>query len=130
MKKIRFDLPLPLALNEGGKFAVDKQKAVAFPTAATPDAFLFKGNAKRLVITPAKGDAFAIDIEHGWQQVQDNRVWNTDTFGWMASAELPRVNGNESYYTIRIAAPNAPPAKAARAGTARPAPSPQAERLP
>ena len=105
VKNIRFDLPLPLTLNQGGGFAIDQRKAVAFPAAATPDAFLFKGDAKRLVLTPAAGDAFTIHIEHGWQQVQDNRVWNTDSFAWMATADLPRVNGSESYYTIRIAAP-------------------------
>ena len=114
MTNIRFDLPLPLPLNQGGTFAIDKRKAVAFPLAVTADTFLFKGNARRLLVTPAKGDAFAIDIEHGWQQMQDNRVWNADTFAWMASAELPRTNGSEAYYTIRIAAPNAPPAKAAQ----------------
>lgn len=121
VKKIRFDLPLPLTLNEGGRFAIEKRKAVAFPAAPTADGFLFKGDAKRLVVMPAKGDAFAIDIEHGWQQMQDNRVWNTDTFAWMAMAELPRINGNEAYYTIRLAAPNAPPAKgAAQAAAATP----------
>ena len=130
VKKIRFDLPLPLALNQGGAFAIDQRKAVAFPAATTPDAFLFKGNAKRLVIKPGVGDAFAINIEHGWQQVQDNRVWNADTFAWMATADLPRVNGNESYYTIRIAAPNAPPAKGARAPPRPPWPSPKADRSP
>ena len=128
-KKIRFDLPLPLPLNKGGTFAIDGRKAVAFPAAATPDAFLFKGNAKRLVVTPAEGDAFAIQIEHGWQQVQDNRVWNSDTFAWMSSADLPRVNGNESYYTIRISAPNAPPSKAAPRIAARPLPRPGAGSL-
>jgi hypothetical protein len=124
VKNLRFDLPLPLALNRGGSFAIDHQKPITFPATAGTDAFLFKGNAKRLVVTPPKGDAFAIDIEHGWQQVQDNRVWNTDTFGWMASAELPRVNGTESYYTIRIAAPNA-----AAATNAAPALRPRGESL-
>jgi hypothetical protein len=112
VKIVRFDLPLPLTLDRGGTFAVDRGEPLAFPAAAGADAFLFKGNAKRLVVTPAQGDAFAIDIEHGWQQVQDNRVWKTDSFGWMASADLPRTNGNEAYYTIRIAAPNAAAAAA------------------
>ncbi len=110
VKNIRFDLPLPLTLNRGGSFAIDRQEPIAFPAAAGADAFLFKGTAKRLVIIPARGNAFAINIEHGWQQVQDNRVWKTDTFGWMASADLPRTHGSEAYYTIRIAAPNAPAA--------------------
>ncbi len=124
VRNVRFDLPLPLALDRGGVFAVDRRAPIAFPAAAGADAFLFKGNAKRLVITPAQGDAFAIDIEHGWQQVQDNRVWNTDSFGWMASADLPRTNGSEAYYTIRIAAPNAPAVT-----TAAPALAAQAEPL-
>jgi hypothetical protein len=113
VKAIRFDLPLPLALNKGGKFTIDGRSAVAFPAAAFADAFLFKGEARRLVITPARGDAIVIDIEHGWQQVQDNRVWKTNTFAWMATAELPRSNGNEAYYTLRIAPPDAPAVKVA-----------------
>ena len=55
VKKIRFDLPLPLTLNQGGSFAIDKRQAIAFPAAAAADAFLFKGDAKRLVVTPARG---------------------------------------------------------------------------
>lgn len=128
VKGIRFDLPLPLALNRGGAFAIDRRAPIAFPAAAGTDAFLFKGDAKRLVITPAKGDAFAVNIEHGWQQVQDSRVWKDDTFGWMASAQLPRTNGNEAHYTIRIAAPDAPAAAAATT-TAAPVPVSKGEPL-
>ncbi len=108
VQKIRFDLALPLALNQGGKFSIDRGNATAFPTTALADAFLFKGEARRMDITPAQGDSFAIEIEHGWQQMQDNRVWNMKTFAWMATAELPRTNGNEAFYTIRVAAPGVP----------------------
>lgn len=127
VKTIRFDLPLSLALNRGGQFAIDGHAAAPFPATATPDAFLFKGEARRLVITPVWGEPFAIDIEHGWQQVQDNRVWNMKTFAWMASAELPRTNGNEAFYTIRIAPPGEPAVKALAANVpanAAPAGSP------
>lgn len=127
VQKIRFDLPLPLVLNQGGTFAIDARTAIAFPVAATPEAFLFKGDAKRLVITPAKGDAFAIQIEHGWQQVQDNRVWNTDAFAWMATADLPRTNGTEAYYTLRIATPHAAPVKVAAPAARSPAPVAKSE---
>ena len=56
VKTIRFDLPLSLALNRGGQFAIDGHAAAPFPATATADAFLFKGEARRLVITPARAN--------------------------------------------------------------------------
>jgi len=111
-KKLKLDFPLPIALKGGGTFSVDGAKAIAFPADAPTDAFLFRGDGKKLVIKPAKGDSFQLTIDYGWQQMQDNRVWKTDMFEWMSFCDLGRTTDTEAVYSIRIAAPAAPAAAA------------------
>ena len=105
VKNVKFTMSLPLALKDGGTFAVDAGKTTAFPAEVGKEAFLFKNNGKRLVLTPAKGDAFAVVLDHGWQQVMDLRVWNTHSFAWLAFSDLVRTNGNEARYTLKVGAP-------------------------
>jgi len=111
-KHYKFNMSLPLSLKDGGTFAVDGAAPVPFPAAATSDAFLFKNNGQRLLITPGKGGAFVIAIEHGWQQVMDLRVWKTNAFAWIAFADVVRSDGASAVYTLKVYTPEAQAAQA------------------
>jgi hypothetical protein len=41
-------------------------------------------------------------MPHGWQQMQDNRMWNTKSFGYMVSSAMPGQGGGEAYYAIKV----------------------------
>jgi hypothetical protein len=47
-------------------------------------------------------------IEHGYQQLQDNRVWNTASFQWVSFAALPRSGGGEAWFSVHLLDPGAP----------------------
>ncbi|MAX26107.1 MAG: hypothetical protein CMJ19_16545 [Phycisphaeraceae bacterium] len=101
IKSIKLQMNLPIELKDGAKWDLGKNGFKDFPAQTSADPFLSRGNMRDLALR--KGDdGFAMHIEHGYQQLQDNRKWNDKKFYWMASTHLPRVNGNRSYYTIKF----------------------------
>ncbi|MBN2291581.1 MAG: hypothetical protein JXM70_04095, partial [Pirellulales bacterium] len=102
VKSLGLEMPMPLSLGGKATFAFDDAEAKAFPEDKPEDPFLFKGDAKTMRITGNEGGGFVMTIEHGWQQLQDNRVWNGKTFWWKASADMPRTNGNQTFYSVRF----------------------------
>lgn len=66
----------------GGKWAIGTSSG-AFPAEQPKDPFLFRGVADKFEITAAEGGSIALKLpKAGWQQLQDNRQWNTKAFGW------------------------------------------------
>ena len=132
-KGIALNMLLPVSLAGKARWAIDDAAAQPLPAAKGADAFLSRGNAKRLTLTDEAGKGVAIVIEHGYQQLQDNRVWNTDAFQWLAFADISRSGSGEAWYTIHVlnagAAVPAPKAAPAAAGKPAPKPAPSADKL-
>ena len=97
--KMRMEMDLPASLRDGGKWAADANELKPFP-AEKGEQFVFKGNIKSSRFAGGRGSHLAIGIEHGWQQLQDNRAFGGDGYGWMAAADLPAAG--ESYYSMNI----------------------------
>lgn len=125
VKGLRLSMTLPIRLKDGGTWSVDDSEPAPFPKEKESDAFFYRGDAKKLVIRDGDKGGFGIAIAHGYQQLQDNRHWNnTQNFSWIATAQLSRVNGNESYYQLRFSGPGGEPAKLPEAvAAASPAPA-------
>lgn len=101
IKSLKFEMNLPLALGEGAQWSMEHSPLKPFPSDASADPFLYKGNAKHFAISK-DNDGFTMKIEHGYQQLQDNRKWNDKKFYWMATTQMPRVDGNKAYYSIQF----------------------------
>jgi hypothetical protein len=112
-KGLSLNMVLPAALAGKAKWSIKDSPARLLPAEKGADAFLWRGDATRFSLADAAGQGVSLVIEHGYQQLQDNRVWNTDTFQWFTAADLPRTGNGEAFYKFHVlAAGAAPPAPA------------------
>ncbi len=125
---ISFRTTLPVALAGMARWSIDGSPAKPLPATAGADAFIWRGDAKRFTLTDAAGKGFSVVMPHGYQQLQDNRVWKTDSFQWISFSALPRAGANESFYTVYILDSGAavPAEKSAAPAPAAPAATPAA----
>jgi hypothetical protein len=129
-KGLALNMPLPVSLAGKARWSIGDSTPQLLPAEKGPDAFLWRGNATRFTLTDEAGKGVSVVIEHGYQQLQDNRVWNTDAFQWLAFAALPRAGAGEAWYTVHVLdagapvpAPGAAPPAAKKPAPAKPAPS-------
>lgn len=92
---IRIDTKIPISLNQGGRFALGT-KTGEFPTALAGQ-FLAHGDAATLDVIHALGDGVRFTAPAGYQQLQDNRMWNWNTFFWIYRYDLLRYSGKKSF---------------------------------
>lgn len=125
-KGMRMEMPVPIAFKDGGKFQLEGAAAKPFPAEHAGEQFVFKGNPTPVKLIGPKGGAFTITMPYGWQQMQDNRKWNTDSFGYMLATDLGRT-GSEAYYTFKVLTGDEKPTPALKLApvAARPAPTPK-----
>jgi hypothetical protein len=114
VKGVRMDMTVPLAMKDGGRWRFEDGETGPFPKDFGGEQFVFKGGVQPVRLTTPGGAAFTLAMPHGWQQMQDNRKWNTDSFAYMTSADLPQTGG-EAYYSFHVGT-----------GAARPKPAPKA----
>ncbi len=107
-KGISFSMTVPAALAGGARWSIDGSEPAYLPAVAGADAFLWRGDAKRFTLTDQGGKGLAVVIEHGYQQLQDNRVWNTPSFQWLSFSALPRSGSGEAWFTVHLLEPDAP----------------------
>jgi hypothetical protein len=101
-KGISLRTTLPVSLAGQARWSIDGSEAKTLPVTQSADAFIWRGDAKRFTLTAPEGKGFSVVIEHGYQQLQDNRVWNTECFQWVSFAGLPRTGGTEAFYTVHL----------------------------
>lgn len=131
-KGLSLSLTLPTSLAGQARWSIQDSAPQTLPAEKGADAFLWRGDATRFTLTDPAGKGLSVAIEHGYQQLQDNRVWNTDAFQWISFAGLPRTHGSEAFYTIHLLDAGAPlpaPKAAAAAAPAAPKPAAPADRL-
>lgn len=100
VKSLRLEMNLPVTLGKDGvEWDIANSKSKPYPVDAKDDPFLYKGNARTFAMRKGT-DGYVLNIEHGYQQLQDNRKWNDQKIAWFAATQMPRVDGNKAYYTI------------------------------
>ncbi len=123
-KALRIESTLPKTIKGKASWSIDNKPEQKFLETYGGQPFLFKGDAKRFAVKDSTGDGFAFIAEWGFQQLQDNREWNTDSTVWFMTGDMP--GQGEAWMTIKIAdsfdgtpmpaaAPAAPVAQAAPA---------------
>ena len=78
----RFEMEIPLTFNTGGSWQIGGGSG-KFPALAAEPPFLFKGDAGSFRLTDPDGNAIPLKLPGNvFQQLQDNRKWNTNAFAW------------------------------------------------
>ena len=127
-KGFRMAMLLPVDFKDGGTWQLADEKSKPFPALCVGEQFVLKGEPKPLTLTPPRGGAFTLAMPYGWQQIQDNRKWNTDSFGYLLATAMPGNGTGEAWYSFRIWAGGleqapAEPLPAAVPPPAKPAPA-------
>ena len=102
VKGFRMSMTLPSGFKDGGKWQLKGEAAKPFPAQFGGEQFVFKGNPQPVTLTSPAGAAWSLSMPYGWQQVQDGRKWNSSTFDYLFTTEMPRGSGNEAYFTFKI----------------------------
>lgn len=123
-KGLRMDMKLPIAWADGGTWQMEGEAAKTFPKEFADKQFVFNGNPRPVKLISPQGAAFTLSMPHGWQQMQDYRMWNTKNFGYMITADMPREANGEAYYTFQVAAGKGKASSAAAKPPAKAAPKP------
>jgi Domain of unknown function (DUF1083). len=92
---LKFFMLLPLNLNQGGRYVLGA-KSGEFPAEKTPGNLAY-GDAERFEVLHSLGEGIAITAPLTYQQLQDNRNWNWDTFGWSMRYDLRRHRGKNNF---------------------------------
>lgn len=90
----------------GGKVAwsVNESPAKPFPVTKSADAFLFRGDALRLLLAAEGSEGLGITLPFGYQELKDQRVWNLQSFQWISYSHLPKEGGVCVYeYAVKTA---------------------------
>lgn len=103
-KGISHTATFPLSYGtDGVQWKMEEKDAQPFPATKPKDAFFFRGDAKKLRLATADGAGIVIGLPYGYQQLQDNREWNTKNFQWVSHSHFP-TDGTSYTYTITDAA--------------------------
>lgn len=102
---VRLEMTITGAARGQLSWATNGSTPVAIPVKYEGKPFLFKGDAKRFDLQAADGSGFSIVQPHGFQQLQDNREWNTDSCGWFTVTKIP---AGETYLVYAIVGPKDP----------------------
>ncbi len=106
-RKMRMDMDIPLLMKDG-KFSTEGGELKPFP-AEKSEQFVFKGNLKSCRLVGPQGTTLAITMEHGWQQLQDHRIWNGEKFDWLMATDMKE---GEYWYSMTIGDGSDQPAEA------------------
>jgi hypothetical protein len=91
---------LPVSYNEGGSYAVNRGEAKPFP--GEPGKQLFaQGAYSQLDLVTGTGDGLSFTMPVSYQQLQDNRIWGTETFSWIYHFDVARYP-NETSFAINV----------------------------
>ncbi len=98
-----FDLA-PGTFGETVSWSVNESPAKLFPKAKSADAFLFRGDALRLLLTAEGSEGLGITLPFGYQELKDQRVWGLQSFQWISFSHLPKEGSVCTYeYAIKTA---------------------------
>jgi hypothetical protein len=97
---VKFNTLLPINLNQGGTYVLGN-KTGEFP-AAKAGQFLASADATQLDIIHPLGEGLRFNTPGAYQQLQDNRTWNWNTFAWVYRYDLKRHTGKNSF-TFKVA---------------------------
>jgi hypothetical protein len=78
---LRFSMYVPITFNQGGKVGVDGQTPQAIPEKSTGQ-FVENGSNGEFDLLSPFGQGFSIKMPVSWQALQDNRVFNWETYVW------------------------------------------------
>jgi len=81
-KSLVITTPLDLFYNEGGTYAANGGEPKLFPVEKDKQLFA-QGAFTQLDIRNGSGAGFSLQMPESYQQLQDNRIWGTQSFAWI-----------------------------------------------
>ncbi len=91
---------IPFNFRDGGSWRVGSGEFTLFPAQQPPKPFLFQGNQSSLELCGVDDKKLKLEIPpFSFQQLQDNREWNWQTFAWMF---LTSFEPGQQPYVIKV----------------------------
>lgn len=101
-KALRFQMLVPIRLNQGGKFAFGPGDWKEFPVEHSGQFVGTAGGSEPFALVDAGGEGFSLQTKANWQALQDNRQFNWATFAYQFLYDL-KANAEKSSFAITVA---------------------------
>ena len=82
-------------------WSINDSEPKLLPETKTPGGFLFRGDALRMLLSAEGSEGLGVTIPFGYQEFQDQREWNTQSFRWNSFSHLPKEG--PYVYTVKTA---------------------------
>lgn len=99
-KAVRVNASLPISVFGGGTFATNGGQPQPLP-AEVGKQLVAQGAFTRIDVSPAAGAGLSFTTPATYQQLQDNRIWNTSSFSWIYHYDLLRYP-NSSGFALKV----------------------------
>lgn len=101
-KNVKINAGLPASAFVGSTFATDGGQAKPFP-AESGKQLIAQGAFSRVDLATGPGAGLSFTVPASYQQIQDNRVWGTQSFSWIYHYDLLRYP-NSTGFSIKVSA--------------------------
>lgn len=99
-KTVRLNANLPVSTFGGGTFATNGGQPQPFPADAGKQ-LVAQGAFTRVDVSVAPGAGLSFSAPASYQQLQDNRIWNTSSFSWIYHYDLLRYP-NSTGFSLKV----------------------------
>jgi hypothetical protein len=93
---LQFKMGVPISFDQGGKVGLSGNPSKPIP-AKSGGQFVIDGSVTEFDLSGAFGGGFSITTPLGWQCLQDNRVFNDESFVWNYNYELKTFPDKTSF---------------------------------
>lgn len=88
-KSVKISTTIPIDYSSGGTYSLNNEEAKPFPY--QPEKQLFaQGAFSRVAFDIGTGEGLAFQTPTSYQQLQDNRIWDTRSYSWIYHYDLGR----------------------------------------
>lgn len=100
----KFLMEVPMSFLKGGTYTLGKDTQEV-PDNITTEQFLMTGQAEDFSFANKDGRGLKVEVVSNWYGLQDNRVWNTESFSYQFLIDTKAVSGKDFPIKFKAVSP-------------------------
>jgi hypothetical protein len=91
----KFIMDIPISFNKGGKYSLGSKEFKEFPAEIKTEQFIVTGDNSDFSFSDPDGHGLTLELRSNWFGLQDNRVWNTQSFSYQFLVDPKAMSAKE-----------------------------------